>query len=91
MRWQLSPLDSFASELGARFAVRLEARHVVDLQRQVLAATVGVGPTRTSLAATYASAATANWQDEVRSIDRSLARSTAGASRLRGALRSAAW
>ena len=62
---KLSPLDSFASELGTRFPVRLEARHVVDLQRQVMAATIGVGPTRVSLAATFASAATTNWQDEV--------------------------
>lgn len=63
---QLSPLDSFASELGVRFGVRLEARHVVDLQRAVFAATIGVGPTRVALAATYAAAATTNWQDEVR-------------------------
>lgn len=37
----LSPLDSFASELGTQFHVRLEAPHVVDMTRQVR---VGGGP-----------------------------------------------
>ena len=31
----LSPLDSFASELGTAFNIRLEAPHVVDMKKQV--------------------------------------------------------
>lgn len=31
----LSPLDSFSGELGLDFHVRLEAPHVVDVNRQV--------------------------------------------------------
>lgn len=31
----LSPLDSFSGELGLDFHVRLEAPHVVDINRQV--------------------------------------------------------
>ena len=31
----LSPLDSFASELGTDFKVQLEAPHVVDMAKQV--------------------------------------------------------
>ncbi len=40
----LAPLDSFASELGASFDVRLEAPHVVDMARQVWVGAVGVTP-----------------------------------------------
>ena len=31
----LSPLSSFASELGTEFKFRLESRHVVDMEKQV--------------------------------------------------------
>lgn len=40
----LAPLDSFASELGAAFDVRLEAPHVVDMSRQVWVGAVGATP-----------------------------------------------
>ncbi len=36
----LSPLDSFASELGVPFPVRVEANHVIDVKRQVMVATI---------------------------------------------------
>lgn len=36
----LSPLDSFAGELGISFPVRLEASHVIDLKKQVFACIV---------------------------------------------------
>lgn len=36
----LSPLDSFSGELGLDFHVRLEAPHVVDVNRQVNRCTV---------------------------------------------------
>eukprot|EP00981_Chlorochromonas_danica_P002822 scaffold549_cov174-Ochromonas_danica.AAC.6 len=35
----LSPLDAFATELGTPFPIRLEARHVIDLGKQLFAAT----------------------------------------------------
>lgn len=31
----LSPLESFAGELGVAFPTRLEANHVIDMRRQV--------------------------------------------------------
>jgi hypothetical protein len=31
----LSPLDSFAGELGIPFPIRLEAAHVINVQEQV--------------------------------------------------------
>ena len=40
----LAPTASFASELGAPFPVRLEAPHVVDMQRQVWAGSTGAAP-----------------------------------------------
>lgn len=40
----LAPLESFASELGAAFDVRLEAPHVVDMARQVWVGAVGATP-----------------------------------------------
>lgn len=51
----LAPLDSFASELGATFPIRLEAPHVVNMQTQVWAGVVGQGVPGTGapLVATY--------------------------------------
>jgi Fanconi anemia group J protein len=40
----LSPLSSFACELGVPFEVTLEASHVIDVPRQVFAAAVPRGP-----------------------------------------------
>ena len=40
----LAPTASFASELGAPFPIRLEAPHVVDMQRQVWAGSTGAAP-----------------------------------------------
>ena len=40
----LAPTASFASELGAAFPIRLEAPHVVDMQRQVWAGSTGAAP-----------------------------------------------
>lgn len=38
----LSPMDSFASELGVTFHQRLEAPHVVDMKKQVGGRAIGV-------------------------------------------------
>ena len=40
----LSPLDSFATELGAQFKVQLEADHVIDVRRQVRSSVVWPAP-----------------------------------------------
>ena len=37
----IAPIESFASELGVPFRIRLEARHVVDVSRQVLVGWLG--------------------------------------------------
>ena len=47
----LSPLGTFASELGAEFPVRVEANHVVSSE-QVLVRSVGSGPTGKPLCVT---------------------------------------
>ena len=49
----LSPLDSFASELGSPFEIRLEAPHVVNMATQVWAGAIGTGPNNEQLIATY--------------------------------------
>ncbi|KAG2494184.1 hypothetical protein HYH03_007542 [Edaphochlamys debaryana] len=60
----LAPLDSFASELGTEFHVRLEAPHVVDMSRQVWAGVVPRGPSGGVLSATFKESATFRFQDE---------------------------
>eukprot|EP00198_Chlamydomonas_reinhardtii_P005175 XP_001694511.1 ATP-dependent DNA helicase [Chlamydomonas reinhardtii] len=60
----LAPLDSFASELGTEFHVRLEAPHVVDMGRQVWAGVVPRGPGGGVLSSTFKEAATFRFQDE---------------------------
>lgn len=49
----LAPLESFASELGIPFTVRLEAPHVVNMQRQVWAGVIASDPSGHPLQATY--------------------------------------
>jgi Fanconi anemia group J protein len=47
----LSPLDSFSGELGLDFTVRLEAPHVVDINKQVWYRTLSSAAARTAAAA----------------------------------------
>ena len=71
----LAPTASFASELGAPFPVRLEAPHVVDMQRQVWAGSTGAAPLSQGesgksnqlvpLTATFRAAASFSFQDGV--------------------------
>ena len=49
----LSPLNSFASELGAPFSVRLEAPHVVNMAKQVWAGVMTSAPSGEQVVATY--------------------------------------
>jgi Fanconi anemia group J protein len=64
----LAPLDSFASELGAAFPIRLEAPHVVNMRTQVWAGVVGQGVpgnAGTPLIATYQHADGCAFQDSL--------------------------
>jgi fanconi anemia group J protein len=64
----LAPLESFASELGVRFAVTLEASHVIDVPRQVFAAALARGPNGGSLKATYQATSSVAYQDELGAV-----------------------
>eukprot|EP00743_Colponemidia_sp_Colp-15_P013990 GILK01016447.1.p1 GENE.GILK01016447.1~~GILK01016447.1.p1 ORF type:complete len:1208 (+),score=231.04 GILK01016447.1:128-3751(+) len=61
----LSPLDSFASELGVTFTVKLEANHVIDTARQVWVGTVSqaAAPSRAPLNSSYSKADLFPFQD----------------------------
>ncbi|CAM6101394.1 unnamed protein product [Calypogeia fissa] len=61
----LAPVESFASELGVLFDVRIEAPHVVDMETQVWAAAVSVGPSEVVLNASYKNAENFLFQDAV--------------------------
>eukprot|EP00775_Hariotina_reticulata_P010851 gene10851-11005_t len=61
----LSPLDSFSGELGLRFHLQLEAKHVVDMNRQVLARVVSHGPDGRLLNATFKEADKLDYQDSL--------------------------
>lgn len=61
----LSPLEGFASELGADFPVRFEAGHVVNMQRQVWAGVLGVGPNGAPLQATFKHVSDQCFQDSL--------------------------
>jgi Fanconi anemia group J protein len=49
----LSPLDSFSGELGLDFTVRLEAPHVVDINKQVRCRTLSSAAARSAAAANF--------------------------------------
>ncbi|XP_020079975.1 Fanconi anemia group J protein homolog [Ananas comosus] len=49
----LSPMGSFASELGVQFETCMEAPHVIDVQSQLWAAVVSSGPGNSHLNASY--------------------------------------
>ena len=61
----LAPLNSFASELGVQFPIRMEAPHCVDVHKQVWAGAVGVGPAGASLHGTFKTAAEFAYQDDL--------------------------
>ncbi|XP_018915007.2 Fanconi anemia group J protein homolog isoform X1 [Bemisia tabaci] len=60
----LSPIESFQSELGAEFPIRLEAAHVID-KSQVWIGALSCGPRRIQLESTYQKTATYEFQDEL--------------------------
>lgn len=49
----LSPMDSFAGELGVDFPIRLEANHVVNMRKQVFIGALMNGPGGVDLLSTY--------------------------------------
>eukprot|EP00057_Strongylocentrotus_purpuratus_P023977 XP_011678451.1 PREDICTED: Fanconi anemia group J protein homolog [Strongylocentrotus purpuratus] len=60
----LSPMSSFASELGVSFPIQLEANHVIN-KSQVWVSTWAFGPNGHSLNATYRNAETFAFQDDL--------------------------
>jgi len=60
----LSPLDSFAAELDIDFPVRLEAGHVIDMEKQVFVGSVG-SINGTTLNCVYKNQDTFSFQDGI--------------------------
>ncbi|KAJ8044233.1 Fanconi anemia group J protein [Holothuria leucospilota] len=60
----LSPMASFASELGVKFSVSLEANHVIQ-DSQIWVGSVATGPSGKSLNASYKNTETFNFQDDL--------------------------
>ncbi|XP_062194619.1 uncharacterized protein LOC133897806 [Phragmites australis] len=61
----LSPMGSFTSELGVQFEACMEAPHVINVDSQVFAAVLSSGPTRHRLNASYKTADSSSFQDEL--------------------------
>ncbi|KAJ0966761.1 hypothetical protein J5N97_023678 [Dioscorea zingiberensis] len=59
----LSPMGSFASELGVQFEACLEAPHVIDVESQLWAAVISSGPGNHQLNASYKTADAYGFQD----------------------------
>ncbi|XP_071848796.1 Fanconi anemia group J protein homolog isoform X3 [Apostichopus japonicus] len=60
----LSPMGSFASELGVEFSISLEANHVIK-DSQVWVGSIATGPTGKTLNASYRNTETFNFQDDL--------------------------
>ncbi|KAF4319177.1 hypothetical protein JM18_004674 [Phytophthora kernoviae] len=61
----LSPMDSFAGELGVDFLIRLEANHVVNMRKQVFVGAVMSGPGGVDLISTYKNQQKFQYQDSM--------------------------
>jgi regulator of telomere elongation helicase 1 len=61
----LSPLPSFAGELGLQTYVSLQNPHVVDAEKDLLCAVVGTGPSNVSLKSTYSERRTIGYKQEL--------------------------
>ena len=61
----LAPLDSFASELGAPFPIRMEAPHCVDVGSQVWCGAVAAGAGGTRLSGTFKTSVEFSYQDDL--------------------------
>ncbi|KAL1459669.1 hypothetical protein WDU94_011626 [Cyamophila willieti] len=60
----LAPIDSFQSELGTQFPIKLEANHVID-KDQVFVGVLGQGPQNIPLQAVYKNTLGYDFQDEL--------------------------
>lgn len=61
----LSPMESFAGELGTDFPIRLEANHVVNMRKQVFVGAVMNGPGFVDLSSTYKNQQEFRYQDSI--------------------------
>jgi len=61
----LSPLPSFAGELGLTTYVGLQNPHVVDAEKDLLCAVVGSGPSNVALKSTYSERRTLGYKQEL--------------------------
>ncbi|KAG7398901.1 Fanconi anemia group J protein [Phytophthora boehmeriae] len=61
----LSPMDSFAGELGVDFLIRLEANHVVNMRKQVFIGSIMRGPGNVDLQSTYNNQQDPRYQDSM--------------------------
>ncbi|KAE8884292.1 Fanconi anemia group J [Phytophthora fragariae] len=61
----LSPMESFAGELGVDFPIRLEANHVVNMRKQVFIGAVMHGPGNVDLQSTYNNQQDLRYQDSM--------------------------
>ena len=59
----LSPMSSFAAELGHRIPIRLEAPHVIDRKRQLWVGTLGRGPRSVALTSSFKNCGSFHYQD----------------------------
>eukprot|EP00644_Phytophthora_capsici_P003632 jgi/Phyca11/126714/e_gw1.64.11.1 len=61
----LSPMESFAGELGVDFPIRLEANHVVNMRKQVFIGAIMNGPGNVDLQSTYNNQQDPRYQDSM--------------------------
>ncbi|XP_020529996.1 Fanconi anemia group J protein isoform X2 [Amborella trichopoda] len=61
----LSPMSSFASELGIPFEISIEAQHVIDMESQLWAAVISHGPGKMCLNASYKTSDDFAFQDSL--------------------------
>lgn len=61
----LSPLHTFAGELGTTFSVSKSLPHVIDVRRQLLVGVAAQGPTGAAFDATYRGSSAFQFQDEL--------------------------
>lgn len=61
----LSPMDSFAGELGVDFPIRLESNHVVNMRKQVFIGAIMNGPGNVDLISTYKNQQKFQYQDSM--------------------------
>ncbi|KAJ3692879.1 hypothetical protein LUZ60_011974 [Juncus effusus] len=61
----LSPMGSFASELGVQFETIMEAPHVIDVESQLWASVISTGPSNCPLNASYKTADSYTFQDSL--------------------------